>query len=177
METKLFDIIISTLTKEETLKYIYFWLYNNEKGYITTVNPEFLLLSQKDKEFKNILQNSKLNTADGIGLIWASWFLSTTKKAKNFLGLTIYLHKKFLNILESDVDMDNNTFIEFRIFDKDNNFIGIVTDIDTSTQNVLFIVDNGEKQILIPACQDYILQIDEMKKIIYMDLPEGLLEL
>ncbi|HQF10995.1 MAG TPA: 16S rRNA processing protein RimM, partial [Paludibacteraceae bacterium] len=78
---------------------------------------------------------------------------------------------------ESDVDMDNNTFIEFRIFDKDNNFIGIVTDIDTSTQNVLFIVDNGEKQILIPACQDYILQIDEMKKIIYMDLPEGLLEL
>ncbi|HOL29681.1 MAG TPA: 16S rRNA processing protein RimM, partial [Paludibacteraceae bacterium] len=86
-------------------------------------------------------------------------------------------HKKFLNILESDVDMDNNTFIEFRIFDKDNNFIGIVTDIDTSTQNVLFIVDNGEKQILIPACQDYILQIDEMKKIIYMDLPEGLLEL
>jgi len=79
--------------------------------------------------------------------------------------------------LESDVDMDNNTFIEFRIFDKDNNFIGIVTDIDTSTQNVLFIVDNGEKQILIPACQDYILQIDEMKKIIYMDLPEGLLEL
>ena len=99
------------------------------------------------------------------------------KKAKNFLGLTIYLHKKFLNILESDVDMDNNTFIEFRIFDKDNNFIGIVTDIDTSTQNVLFIVDNGEKQILIPACEDYILQIDEMKKIIYMDLPEGLLEL
>jgi len=92
METKLFDIIISTLTKEETLKYIYIWLYNNEKGYIATVNPEFLLLSQKDKEFKNILQNSKLNTADGIGLIWASWFLSTTKKAKNFLvGIYIFL--------------------------------------------------------------------------------------
>lgn len=99
METAIFDIKISTLNKKDTFGYIYFWLYKNEKGYISTVNPEFLLLSRKDEEFKYILQNSKLNTVDGVGLIWASWFLSTTPKTDNFFKKILTILKWFFSLL------------------------------------------------------------------------------
>lgn len=99
MNTKIFDIDISTLNKKDTFGYIYFWLYKNEKGFISTVNPEFLLLSKKDEDFKNILQKSRINTADGIGLIWASWFLSTTEKKSNILNRIYACFKWFFSLI------------------------------------------------------------------------------
>jgi N-acetylglucosaminyldiphosphoundecaprenol N-acetyl-beta-D-mannosaminyltransferase len=39
---------------------------------ICTVNPEFIMLAQKDKEFKQILDRSVLNLPDGIGVVWAA---------------------------------------------------------------------------------------------------------
>lgn len=41
-------------------------------GYITTPNPEMILLAQKDAEFKQILNNSALAIPDGAGIIWAA---------------------------------------------------------------------------------------------------------
>lgn len=99
MNTKIFDINISTLNKKDTFGYIYFWLYKNERGFISTVNPEFLLLSRKDENFKNILQKSRINTADGIGLVWASWFLSTTKKKGNILNKIYICFKWFFSLI------------------------------------------------------------------------------
>lgn len=99
MDTKIFDINISTLNKKDTFGYIYFWLYKNEKGFISTVNPEFLLLSKKDKEFKNILQKSKINIADGIGLVWASWFLLTTEQKDNILNKIYICFKWFFSLI------------------------------------------------------------------------------
>jgi ribosomal 30S subunit maturation factor RimM len=37
-------------------------------------------------------------------------------------------------------------------------------------------LDHGEKEILIPATEDFITTIDEELKIIEMNLPEGLLD-
>lgn len=44
-----------------------------DKGltWVATVNPEFVMKSQKDKEFKQILQETDLNVVDGIALVWA----------------------------------------------------------------------------------------------------------
>lgn len=42
-----------------------------KKYWIATVNPEFVMESQKDKEFAEILTKTNLNVMDGIGLIWA----------------------------------------------------------------------------------------------------------
>jgi len=97
-------------------------------------------------------------------------------KARKFSGLTIYLQKKFFDIPETEI-FGNHFFIGFQVFDKDGKLIGTIKDIDESTENVLFIIHNGEKEILIPVSEDYILHIDEKQKSIHMDLPEGLLEL
>lgn len=40
---------------------------------ISTINPEFILEAQKNSEFKDILNTSDLNVADGVGIGFAFW--------------------------------------------------------------------------------------------------------
>jgi len=46
-----------------------------EKHYIVTPNPEFIVLAQKDAEFRKILNSASLSIPDGIGLVWAAKIL------------------------------------------------------------------------------------------------------
>lgn len=39
---------------------------------IATVNPEFVVIAQTNTAFRNVLNSSSLNVADGIGLLWAA---------------------------------------------------------------------------------------------------------
>lgn len=43
--------------------------------FVVTVNPEIVIQSIIDNEFKNILTSSSVNTADGVGISWAIEFL------------------------------------------------------------------------------------------------------
>jgi len=51
--------------------------------FLATPNPEMLLESQKNLQFKKILQQTTLNLPDGNGLIWANIFLEKTKSTTN----------------------------------------------------------------------------------------------
>ena len=44
-------------------------------------------------------------------------------------------------------------------------------------KNALFVIPTDNDELLIPVGDDYITEIDHEKKIIYMNLPEGLLEI
>ncbi len=65
--------------------------------------------------------------------------------------------------------IDNNIY---------NKEIGTITSVDDSTANVLFEVKTplGDN-ILIPAAEEFIQNMDTEKKIITVSLPEGLLDL
>ena len=49
--------------------------------------------------------------------------------------------------------------------------------MDDSTLNTLFIVDRQGEELLIPAQEDFIVDIDQQHKVITVDLPQGLLNL
>ena len=56
--------------------------------------------------------------------------------------------------------------------------MGVITDINDSTENALFIVElpNG-KSTYIPIADELIDEINEEEKYIVMTLPEGILDL
>ncbi len=66
------DIPIHDVTTEETLTLIDQFVREGVPHQICTVNPEFIMLAQKDAEFKQILDRSALNLPDGIGVVWAA---------------------------------------------------------------------------------------------------------
>ena len=77
MYWKIFDIKLFGRGRSQVLKVLEQNLASGTKKYwIATVNPEFVMSAQKDKEFKKILSKTSLNVVDGIGLIWAKEVLS-----------------------------------------------------------------------------------------------------
>ena len=68
-------------------------------------------------------------------------------------------------------------FVGFRMKEVHHGQLGEVTDVDTSTINTLFVVDYKGEELLIPAQEDFIMDIDQKHKVITVNLPEGLLAL
>jgi len=67
------SVRVDNLSREEILEKIEYFLSKERLHQIATINPEFILETQKDAEFKNILNNCDLNVADGFGLNFAFW--------------------------------------------------------------------------------------------------------
>lgn len=61
------------------------WVKQGKKKYIVTVNPEFVMLAQKDEEFKKILNQADLAICDGIGLLLAD------RRLKRVTGVDLML--------------------------------------------------------------------------------------
>lgn len=68
---EILGIRIDNFSKQEILEKIEFFLKEEKFHQIATVNPEFILRAQNDREFKKILNETKLNVADGIGIRYA----------------------------------------------------------------------------------------------------------
>lgn len=91
-------------------------------------------------------------------------------------------------ILRSDIPDDDNgdnedgfyasDLIGFQMTDINLGKIGIITDINDSTQNVLFIVSASDgKEIYVPVVDEFIISIDDETKTVTTELPEDIITL
>jgi len=68
-------------------------------------------------------------------------------------------------------------FIGCKVYDKDKSFIGLVKDIShLSGDNNIIIVENNEKEYMLPIKSDFIKLFDFDKKHIIIDIIDGLLD-
>jgi len=76
-------INISSVTIHEAIENIKKYIkYGNKNYKVYTPNTDFIVRSVKDIKFKNILNNSDLNIADGMPLVWMSRLLGAPIKEK-----------------------------------------------------------------------------------------------
>lgn len=103
--------------------------------------------------------------------------IDTQEEASKYSNIDVYILKS--EMPETNVD-DNasswNWFVGYKIIDQNKNNLGEVIDIDDATMNTLFILERDGEEYLIPATEDFITNIDEESKTIYLELPEGLIE-
>ena len=102
--------------------------------------------------------------------------VTTDEQARGFAGLTIFLPKSFLEKVE-DAEIELDYFAGFSLVDSEKGLLGVISEVDQTTDNVLFVIPTKDDELLIPAGEEYIDEIDHDKKIIYVSLPEGLLDL
>ena len=105
--------------------------------------------------------------------------VDTEKEAKELIKSSLYLLR---GLLPSDFSPEEEQGIDFyigyQIVDQYENRVGEIVSIDDSTENVLFnVLSDSGVEFLIPVSDDYIVEIEEEKKIIRMDIPDGLLTL
>jgi len=102
--------------------------------------------------------------------------VQTADEAKDFSGDVLYLPVTFREEKEVGED-DPDYYVGFELIEENAGSLGIVSEIDRTTENVLFIIDKEEDELLIPAGEDYVIDVDHASKKITLRLPEGLLDL
>lgn len=108
--------------------------------------------------------------------------LNSQEEAKSLVNETIYALKESLKnymveeegeglLLEDDLE-------GYRVVDEEFGEIGIISRVDTATENILFVVTNkDDEEIFIPVADDFIVAIDDVKKEVVTTLPEELINL
>lgn len=100
--------------------------------------------------------------------------IDSTEKARTLTNVEVYYPVKFMDDQEEISSW--NYFISFRVEDIHHGCLGTVVDVDDATMNVLFVIENGDEEVLLPAHEEFILDIDRKKKILKVDIPDGLLD-
>ena len=102
--------------------------------------------------------------------------IDSEEKARRLSGSTVYVSDQYLSQMEND-EMEVQYFHGFTLVDVQTGWVGTISEVDETTENVLFVVVKEEVEYLIPASPAYIVNVDHDKRIITMELPDGLLEL
>ena len=103
--------------------------------------------------------------------------IDSEAEAREFSNRMVYypLSKVNTNELVGDITWDN--FIGFTVVDKQRGEIGQITHVDETTLNVLLEIRYDGRDILLPAADELIQDVDYSQKRIMVSMPEGLLDL
>ncbi len=96
--------------------------------------------------------------------------------ASRYSDLRVYLPKESVKIINDKTVTKWDFFVGYSMMDRTLGDIGAIDAVDDSTMNVLFVVTKNDREYLVPATEDFILEIDEPRKILHVDLPQGLIE-
>ena len=100
-------------------------------------------------------------------------------EAKKFVNKKIFMMRKDVEEwIENQETELGNELIGYQIKDsKTSDEIGRIVAIEQNTDNPLFIVEKLGEEFYIPVTDDFIIEIDDKDKIIFMDLPDGLIDI
>jgi len=96
------------------------------------------------------------------------------KTASRYVNMEVFLPRDVMNAVHPQDSDDWEFFVGYTIVDQHGETLGVIREVDSTTLNVLFIVQHEESELLIPATEDFIVAIDTEKKLLEMFLPEGL---
>ncbi|MEO0311601.1 MAG: rRNA processing protein RimM [Bacteroidota bacterium] len=66
-------------------------------------------------------------------------------------------------------------FIDYKIFDQQNRVIGVIHHVEQLPEQIMAYCFSNGQEVLIPLVDQFILEINDERKYIRMELPEGLL--
>jgi len=134
---------------------------------------ESVFLEIEGRPVPFFISNLEYSGADILKL----WFdgYNSIDKISEFTGCRIFLTSAPDGDSQKE---DDQNLIGYAIFAPENNLLGSISEIISNNgQWLLNVVFLNKKNILIPFHEHFIISIDKKKKIVVMDIPEGLLEI
>lgn len=105
--------------------------------------------------------------------------INSAEEAQELIKANLFIEKKYVpeEVEQSEIE-GIDYYLGFKVYDEEGELIGTIEGVDDSSDNNLFLVISPEKEeFYIPATDEYIIEIDDTKRTMSMDLPEGLLDL
>ena len=98
------------------------------------------------------------------------------KAAESLFDKEIFLPLIMLPEDDGSVFLYKN-LIGYTVADKTLGMLGVITDVYTLPGQDVLSMDYKQKEILIPASEELITKVEKDKKIVHIEIPEGLLEI
>ncbi len=102
--------------------------------------------------------------------------IDSREQATNISGKPLYINSDDFDTYFENEDDELDELVGYSVI-ADDVAIGKITAIEERGPQPLFVVEDGEKTYLIPAVDDFVMDIVEDQKIIFLSLPDGLLDL
>ena len=87
--------------------------------------------------------------------------VDTSEKARMFTNVEVYFPKKY-----ADEEEDSEDIPTWNYF---------IVAVDDSTMNVLFAIEKDGEELLLPAHEEFIIQLDKKKRLLKVEVPDGLI--
>lgn len=100
--------------------------------------------------------------------------VDSAERAREFTNMDVYFPTKYATDVEEE-DLTWEFFVGFEVEEEKHGVLGKIVEVDTTTINTLFVVECQDEELLIPAQEEFITNIDQERRVITMELPEGLL--
>ena len=138
---------------------------------IPVLESVFLEIDGKPVPF--FISSSEYRGADIIRLKFEDY--DSPEKVSEFTGCHVFLTTGE-NIPDEGSKQDQLSGYQIHLVD--DTLLGTITEVIENPEQSLINIESGDgKEILIPLHKDFIINIDNKRKIIIMDLPEGLIEI
>ena len=103
--------------------------------------------------------------------------VDTQEQAKQFTNCDVFFERSKADDLDDSLTWAK--IIGFSVVNgHDGKTVGTIVAVDDSTINTLFEIESPEgKKTLIPACDDFIIDVNTADRVISLEIPDGLLDL
>jgi len=134
---------------------------------------ESVFLEIEGRPVPFFISGSEYSGADILRLSFEGY--ESIEKVSEFIGCRIFLTSGKPGKNHPD---DGTNLVGYLVLVQNNNFLGTITGIiQNPGQWLLSIASPSEKEILIPLHNDFIVSINDAKKTIIMDIPDGLIDI
>lgn len=91
-----------------------------------------------------------------------------------FLNCNVWIEKSFSKKIKNK-EFDLQDLIGYSVIEGNDKELGILQEIsENKFQQLMKVVNENKKEVLIPLIEDFFVEIDSKNKVIYLELPEGL---
>ena len=137
----------------------------------TIDRAEYMVLDMDGIFVPFFISNIRVKSSNSVLLTLED--IETETDARNLVGKDIYLP---IHLMSDEDMLSYEYFIGFKVVNADEK-LGEISFVDDQTVNILFGISAEDGDILLPAVEDFIMEVDNENKILYTNYPNELVEL
>lgn len=137
----------------------------------TIDRAEYMVLDMDGIFVPFFISNIRVKSSNSVLLTLED--IETETDARNLVGKDIYLP---IHLMSGEDMLSYEYFIGFTVVNADEK-LGEISFVDDQTVNILFGISAEDGDILLPAVEDFIMEVDNENKILYTNYPNELVEL
>lgn len=137
----------------------------------TIDRAEYMVLDMDGIFVPFFISNIRVKSSNAVLLTLED--IETETDARNLVGKDIYLP---IHLMSDEDMLSYEYFVGFTVVNADEK-LGEISFVDDQTVNILFGISAEYGEILLPAVEDFIMEVDNENKILYTNYPNELVEL